>query len=136
VKEVKNASVGAKAASFTPVLKIVNSSVKDFSNVSICIIMMGQDTNNPKIWRVIMKKEVEADLPSSETFTWEGETFNQNFDKIMAKSGFEYDGYIVLLKNNEGEIVKSFASKSFWTSNPESVWKLKPRQDYSKNDFR
>ncbi len=136
VKEVMNASVGAKAASFSPVLKIKNSSIKDFSNVRICIIMMGQDTNNPKIWRVLMKKVIEKDLPSSETITWEGETFNQAFDKIMAKSGYEYDGYVVLLKNNQDEIVNSFASKSFWISNPAFAWDLKQGQTYTKEDFR
>lgn len=135
-KEVRTGSIGANVATFRPELKITNSSITDFPKLKCCVIMMGEDTQKSKNWRVLMREEFPFDLPASETYDWRGKEFTQEFDKIMAKSGFEYDGHIVLIKNSEGEIVKATSSKPVWIKSPEFAWTMKKGEEFARADFK
>jgi hypothetical protein len=82
-----------------------------------------------------MREEIPFDLPASKTHEWTGKPFEQGFDRTLAKSGYDYDGYIVLIKNSEGKIVQKFSTKPRWILDVEKAWNLQQGKDYSKLHF-
>ncbi len=136
VEDVDGGSIGEKLAAFEPVVKIQNGSFNDFKTNRVCLVMMGEDTTRKDNWKVIYRREFDADLLASKTFEWVGEPFEQGFDRTLAKSGYDYEGYIVLIRNAEGKIAISAQSKTLWTKDLERAWNLKEGQEYSKSFFR
>ena len=116
-------------------MKIHNGGIKDFLGNRVCLILMGEDTTIKKKWRAIHKREFDADLLAGKTFEWEGEPFKQGFDRTLAKSGHDYDGYILLIRNSEGKIVVSSQSKPYWAKDLEKAWGLQEGKDYDKDFF-
>ena len=135
VTTVKGGSIGEKLADFKPGVKIQNSSIDNFPGNRVCLIMMGEDTTRPDSWRVICRREFDADLMASKTFEWEGDAFQQGYDRTYAKSGYDYDGYILLIRNSEGKVVFTAQSNPNWGKDPELAWNLEEGSDYDKNHF-
>ncbi|MDX2081992.1 MAG: hypothetical protein SFU53_14500 [Terrimicrobiaceae bacterium] len=136
VSDVKGGSIGEKLAAFEPSVKITNGSFRGFTGNRACVILMGEDATRKDNWRVIFRREFEFDLPASKTHEWIGEPFEQGFDRTMVKSGYDYDGYIVLIRNSDGKIVQSAATKAFWIGDLEKAWSLQEGNDYPKLHFR
>lgn len=136
VQDVKGGSIGEKVAAFQPVVKITNGSFRSFPGNRACVLVMGEDTTRKDNWRVMRRREFEFDLPASKTHEWVGDAFEQGFDRMLFKSGYDYAGYIVLIRNSEGKIVQSGATKPFWIRDLEKAWNLQEGSDYPKLHFR
>jgi len=136
VSDVKDGSIGEKMAEFKPVVKIQNDSAYDFNHNRVCLIMMGQDTTDRNNWKVICRREFDANLPAGKTFEWEGESFQQGFDRTLAMSGFDYDGYIVLVKGSNGKPAIAATSKPIWTKDEQKAWSLEEGKTYKRSYFR
>jgi len=136
VKKVVGGSIGEKHATFQPEVKIINGSFRDFQGNTGVVMLLGEDTTKQDNWRVMLRKEFSFDLPASKTHDWVGEPFEQGFDRTLAKSGYDYDGYVVLIKNSQGEIVQKFSSKPRWIANVVKAWNMEQGKDYSKIYFQ
>lgn len=136
VSDVKGGSIGEKLADFEPVVKIQNASFKDFRGNKVCVLMMGEDATVENNWRVIYRREFDADLIASKTLEWVGDPFKQGFDRTFAKSGYDYDGYIVIIRNSDGRAVISAQTKPLWGKNLEKAWNMAEGSDYSKDHFK
>ena len=136
VTDVENGSIGEKLAEFEPVVTIQNSSFNNFPGNRVILLMLGEDTTIQDNWKVLYRREFDADLVSAKTFRWAGEPFAAGFDRTLAKSGFDYDGYIVVIKNSEGDPVILSASKAFWAKSADKVLAMQEGKEYGKSYFK
>jgi hypothetical protein len=136
VSRVKGGSIGEKIATFTPTLIIHNEGMHDFRDNQVCLLVLGEDTTMDGSWKVILRREFKADLLRAGEFEWKGEPVQQGFDRTLAKSGFDYDGYIVQIRNSAGELVHTICSKAMWAKNPAKLWDMKEGQEYGKTFFQ
>jgi hypothetical protein len=136
VEAVKNGSIGEKVAEFEPEVQITNLSTRDYPGNRVCLIIMGEDATQDNVWKVIYRREFNADFKLSSTFEWKGDKFKQGFDRTLSKSGYDYDGYIVIIKNSKGEPVISGASKSSWNKDMAKAWALTEGQICTRADFK
>jgi NDP-sugar pyrophosphorylase family protein len=123
-------------AHFEPSAKITNNAIHDFPGNKVCVIMMGEDATADNTWRVIFKEEFDMDLPAGETFEWSGTPFKQMFDRTLSMGGYDYDGYIVMIRNSEGKIAVTAATKTYWLADPEKAWQMVKDKDYDRKFFR
>lgn len=136
VTDIKDGSIGEKIAEFVPTVTIQNGSFHDFRGNRVCLILMGEDTTRKDNWKVMYRREFDLNIAPSKTFEWVGDSFQQGFDRTLAKSGFDYEGYIVLIKNAEGKIVLTAQTKPMWTVDLEKSWALEEGKEYAKSYFK
>lgn len=135
VDDVKNQSIGEKMATFEPDLKIKNLTLKEFSGNKAHVFMLGESTTETRTWKVMLKQTVPFDLKPSEEMIWKGAQFKHGFDDTLAKSGYDYDGFIVLVENSAGVIVHSRASKASWLKNLDKVKNIPAEAIVTKKDL-
>lgn len=136
VSNVRDGSIGEKMAEFEPSVKLQNGRLHDFKGNKVCLLLLGEDTTQKDNWKVMYRREFDADLLGGKTFEWVGSPFKQGFDRTLAKSGYDYDGFIILVRNSEGTIVKSASSKPAWLKNPEKAWNLVEKKAYTRDYFK
>ncbi len=136
VTDVENGSIGEKLAAFEPVVTIQNASFNSFPGNRVILLMLGEDTTARDNWKVLYRREFDADLVPSKPFRWSGEPFEAGFDRTLAKSGYDYDGYIVVIKNSEGKPVIVNASKAFWAKSADKVLAMEEGKEYQKSYFK
>jgi hypothetical protein len=136
VTDVENGSIGEKLAAFEPVVTIQNASFNSFPGNRIVLLMLGEDTTARDNWKVLYRREFDADLVPAKPFRWSGEPFEAGFDRTLAKSGYDYDGYIVVIKNSEGKPVIIDASKAFWAKSPDKALAMQEGKEYQKSYFK
>jgi len=135
VSKVHGGSIGEKMARFKPKLRIKSQGLGTFPGNKGCLILMGEDTTKNNVWKIIYRREFDLDLASGKEFRWEGDVVEQGFDRTLAKSGYDYDGYIVVIKNSQGVPVIAKASKPYWIKDLGKAWGLKEGSIAKREDF-
>lgn len=135
VSDVSGGSIGEKLALFEPTVKIQNGAMHDFKGNNVCVILMGQDTTIRDNWKAMYRREFPADLVAGKAFEWTGDSFEQGFDYTLSKSGFDYDGYIVIIRNSEGALAYAAASKAVWIKDLDKAWNLVEGKQYKRSFF-
>lgn len=136
VTDVKNGSIGEKVAEFEPTVKIQNGSMRDFLGNQVCVVLIGESTTQRDNWKVMYRREFPAELLRGKTFEWTGDPFKQGFDKTLSMSGFDYDGYIVIIKNSEGTMAYAASSKPVWVKDLAKAWGLTEGKEYDRDFFK
>lgn len=105
---------------------------KTYSDVSGTLVVVGQGVINSKQYAILSKQKFDLSVKPRDRARWIGKAFECRYDPDYG--GFEYGGYLVVLRNRAGEIVMTKASKSAWEKLPQQVLKAKKMTGYN-SDF-
>ncbi|MGB0416570.1 MAG: hypothetical protein ACPGKS_06960, partial [Coraliomargarita sp.] len=105
---------------------------KTYPDIEGTVVVVGRGVVNDKQYAVLSKQEFGMALKPRAKARWVGKSFECRYDPDYG--GFEYGGYIIVIRNRAGEIVLVKASKSGWEQAPERLLKAKKRTGYN-SDF-
>jgi hypothetical protein len=111
---------------------IIDSDEKDrtFTGVSGVLVMIGQGYLRKSEYVVLKRQEFTLDLPAGEEIRWTGKPFKCSYDPDYG--GYEYGGYVLVLKNRDDEIVFTKSSKTLWGRNAKDIINAKLKQGYDR----
>ncbi len=100
---------------------VVQSEEKDISylNVRGTLVIVGKGAIDDDVYTILDSQDFTMSILSRQKSRWEGQSFECRYDPDYG--GFEYGGYLLVMRNREGEIVQSKASKSSWRDNPQRI---------------
>ena len=109
-----------RVISFEPGVAI-QSEEKDenYLNVSGTLIIVGKGVINDDVYTILDTQNFSIDILTRQKATWKGSSFECRYDPDYG--GFEYGGYLLVLRNRAGEIVQTKASKTSWSDHPERI---------------
>lgn len=112
---------------------IVENEDKDltFRNVKCTLAIVGKGVVEKDVFVILEKQDFELDLIPREEASWSGKPFKCTYDPDYG--GFEYAGYVMVLKNKAGAPTIIKASKSSWERNVTSILKAKKYMGYDRN---
>ncbi len=102
-----------------------------FRNVQGTLVIIGSGVIEKDSYVVLSKQDFVIDLIPREQTRWEGDLFQCRYDPDYG--GFDYAGYLLVLKNKAGHNVVVKASKSAWEKHPEAILKAKQLTGYDRN---
>lgn len=122
-----------RIVSFEPEVVIESQDYKKtYPDIEGTVVVVGRGVVNDKQYAVLSKQEFGMALKPRAKARWVGKSFECRYDPDYG--GFEYGGYIIVIRNRAGEIVLVKASKSGWEQAPERLLKAKKRTGYN-SDF-
>ena len=99
-----------------------------YTGVKGTIVMIGRGVLQQDAYVILSKQDFSLDIPCRETVRWSGMGFECSYDPDYG--GYEYEGYLLVLRDRSGRIVISKASKSGWERAPEALLKAEVRTGY------
>lgn len=107
---------------------------KDYIGVSGTLIIVGKGVINDDVYTILNTQSFTMNILSRQKSRWEGSAFEAKYDPDYG--GFEYGGYLLVLRNRAGEVVQVKASSSTWKDHPERILDAKKfvgfNRDFSK----
>lgn len=103
----------------------IQSEEKDISYIGVrgSLVIVGKGVINDDVYTILDAQDFQINILSRQKSTWKGSGFECRYDPDYG--GFEYGGYLLVLRNREGEIVQTKASKSSWSDHPERILNAK-----------
>lgn len=118
---------------FEPEVALTSSEVyKTYTEIKGTAVVVGREILHDKRYALLDKQDFTLKVPPGEKAKWVGRGFTCRYDPDYG--GFEYGGYLVVLRNRSGKIVMVKASKTAWERAPEALLKAKSRMGYN-SDF-
>ena len=99
-----------------------------YPDVEGTIVVVGQGILKNDQYTILSKQNFSIEVLPKQKSRWDGEAFECRYDPDYG--GFEYGGYLLVLRNRAGDIVKSKASKSHWEKNPKVILGARKFQGY------
>jgi hypothetical protein len=99
-----------------------------YPDVEGTIVVVGQGIIEDDQYTILNKQNFSMKVLPNQKSRWEGESFQCRYDPDYG--GFEYGGYLLVIRNRAGTIVKSKASKSHWEKNPNAILRARKFQGY------
>ena len=119
-----------RVVSFSPGVIVDNEEFRhSFKAVKGSVIIVGSNIMNDDQYVILSRQDFKLDLPKREKSRWEGAPFKCRYDPDYG--GFDYGGYLVVLRNKKGEVVQTKGSRTAWEKNAENLLKAKKRKGYS-----
>ncbi len=124
-----------RVVSFSPAV-IIESQEHEvtYTEVTGTIVVIGRGHLQRDLYAILNRQEFIMDIPYRETSRWQGKDFSCSYDPDYG--GFEYGGYLVVLRDRSGKIVYSKASKTALERAAEAVLKAKKRTGYDSSFSR
>lgn len=117
---------------FEPQVRIKNDEIRySFKGVKGTLVIVGRGYLRDEEHVLLSRQDFSLDLPRKELASWGGTKFECRYDPDYG--GFDYGGYLVVLRNKAGEIVYSKGSRSSWEKNPELLLKAQKMFGYDRN---
>ncbi len=130
-------SVDDETKSFFPEVIIENDELDTFKDNTVRVVVIAEDMSNEGQKLIVSATTVKTDFPDRGKVVLETDPFrlrlyeyDSNYSNFEYKYGYEYEGYIVVIKNSAGEITHSRASKSKYLSNMEVVFECEAGEMY------
>jgi len=107
-------------------------------NNEIILIILGENVYDDEEWKVFAYETGKMDLADGEVFVWKGKKVQIEYDPVSPSAGFEfqYEGYVLLIKNSQGEVVFEKSTKSVWTKDLDRILKVKKDKTYKEDYFK
>ncbi|MEN8792445.1 MAG: hypothetical protein ACN4GF_10785 [Lentimonas sp.] len=111
---------------------VVESDEKDltFRRVKGVLVMVGRGVLQKDSYVILDRQHFTLDILPGEKTRWTGNGFTSRYDPDYG--GFEYAGYVLVLKNKAGHNVIVKASKSAWGENVKGVLQAKKFTGYDR----
>ena len=112
---------------------VADSDEKDltFKNVKGTLVFVGRGVIEDDAHVILSRQEVTLDFIPREQTRWQGKRFQCRYDPDFG--GFEYAGYLLVLRNKSGKVVFVKGSKSSWEQNFNGLLNAKNRHGYDRN---
>ena len=94
-----------------------------FRDVKGTLVIIGKGVIEKDSHVILNKQDFTIDMIPRERTRWEGSKFQCRYDPDFG--GFEYEGYLVILRNKQGQPVIIKASRSVWEQNFNEILKAK-----------
>lgn len=131
-------NIDDKVKAFYPEISIENSELQTFTGNEVRLVILADDLQNKGQILVVSASTIETDLYQRGLESLEGEPFrlrsyeynsshSTNYD---FKYGYEYKGYIVIIKNSRGEITHSRATREHWLRQLKHIYNCKAGELY------
>lgn len=105
---------------------------KTYQKIKGEVIVVGQEVLRKKDFIILDKQSFQfAHIPPDGKVEWEGKPFKFEYDPDYG--GFDYDGYLVVLRNKDGSIGMIKGSSSHWERIVESLFKAPRLTGYDKS---
>lgn len=105
---------------------------KTFQSVKGEVIIIGQEILRKKQYIILDRQSVQFPVISPyKTIEWEGKPFEFKYDPDYG--GFDYEGYLIVLRNKKGEVVITKGSSATWTRTADALVKAKKLTGYDKS---
>ncbi|MGC6455990.1 MAG: hypothetical protein ACON39_02200 [Coraliomargaritaceae bacterium] len=103
----------------------IQSEEKDTSYLGVrgSLVIVGKGVINDDIYTILDAQDFEINILSRQKASWKGTAFECRYDPDYG--GFEYGGYLLVLRNRAGDIVQTKASKTSWSDHPERILNAK-----------
>ncbi|MEM1221285.1 MAG: hypothetical protein AAGH40_00870 [Verrucomicrobiota bacterium] len=122
-----------RIVTFEPEVVIENQDYKrTFRDISGTVVTIGQGILGEKEYVILDKQKFNLTARPREKGRWTGIGFECRYDPDYG--GFEYGGYLIVLRNRAGEIVMTKGSRSVWERDPERILNAKRQVGYD-SDF-
>lgn len=103
---------------------------RTFTEVQGTLIIIGHGYLKKSEHIILSRQSFKMDFPAKETARWDGSQFSCVYDPDYG--GFDYAGYLLVLRNRSGEIIIRKASNTIWEDNAEQVIRAKERMGYNR----
>ena len=117
---------------FKPGIVVDNQEIEQtFQNVEGELVIVGRGVIEKDSYVILNKQTFSVTLNPRERTRWYGDPFKCKYDPDYG--GFEYAGYLVVLKNKAGQIMITKASKSSWERNSRAILEAKSLRGYDRD---
>ncbi len=93
-----------------------NSMSKPTGDLSATFFVIGEDAGERKKYKLLQKEEIDFSLEARGTHTATTPELKLKWDNTDAIFGEKYRGWVMLVKNDTGEVISEAASSSFLDS--------------------
>jgi len=104
---------------------------RTFTDVHGILILVGHGYLKKDEYAILAHQSFRLTLPAREKVRWKGKPFTCSYDPDFG--GFEYAGYMLVLKNRSGEIVFRKASRTVWETHAERLITARLRMGYNRD---
>jgi hypothetical protein len=123
--------------SYFPEVVIKNAELTAFKGNAIRVVVIAEDKGNEGQKLIVSATTLEADFPERDQVVLESDPFrlrlfeyDSNYSSSDYEYGYEYEGYIVVIKNSAGKITQSRASKSKYLSDMDVIFNCEAGEIY------
>ena len=114
---------------FEPAVVITSEEkIVSYPDVEGTFVVVGQGVVRDDQYTILNKQDFSIGVFPRQKSRWEGESFECRYDPDYG--GFEYGGYLLVIRNRAGNIVLTKASKSHWEKHPNAIQNAKKFQGY------
>ncbi len=105
---------------------------KTYQDVKGEVIIVGKEVVSKDRWVVLDKQNFNfGKIEPDQKVSWEGREFEVRYDPDYA--GFDYEGYVIVIRNRAGEIAKVKGSNSHWESIHPALLKARKNEGFNKD---
>lgn len=126
-----------KTRVFFPEVVIENAQLQTYTGNTVRIVVVAEDLKDASQKLIVSATTMKADFPERDKTVLESDPFklrsyeyNSSSSNYDYKRGYEYEGYIVVIKNAKGEITHTRASRSKYLTNMEVILNCKAGEIY------
>ncbi|MGJ3242329.1 MAG: hypothetical protein ACFE0O_05140 [Opitutales bacterium] len=131
-------NIDDREVAYLPRVRITNEEVeRTFTGVKGTLVFVGESVLDGRVYKIIDRQSFTLDLPRRETTEWTGKPFENKYDDDGTNGyafGYKYEGYLLVLKNRQGQTVQLKASRSAWEKRPGPLLRASTRSAYD-GDF-
>lgn len=129
--------VDDETKSFFPEIIVENDDLETYTGNTVRVVIIAEDKRTEGQKLIVSASTLEADFPSRGKTYLEGEPFrlrlfeyDRSYSNQDYEYGYEYEGYVVIVKNSKGYITHQRASKSKYLSNMKVIFECKAGEMY------
>lgn len=118
---------------------VLENEDKDLSykNIRGTLVIIGESVLESREYHVLYKEDFTLDVSTLSSAEWAGSSFKNVYDDYADNGsafGADYEGYLVALRNKEGQVQMIKTSKTKWQAAHERILSANTRRAYS-HDF-
>jgi hypothetical protein len=129
-----------KTEAFFPEIIITNDELEKFKDNEVRVIIVANDLRNPDQKLIVSATTIKTDFLDRTKNFLEGDPFrlrkyeyDSSYSSYEYKYGYEFEGYVVVIKNSKGQVTHTRASKSKYLSNLKTIYKCKAGEIYGED---
>ncbi|MEO0795099.1 MAG: hypothetical protein AAFX93_08055 [Verrucomicrobiota bacterium] len=117
---------------FDPEVVITSDELEiTYPDVKGTLVVIGKGVINKKQFAILSSQDFQLKAEPRSKTRWQGMKFECRYDPDYG--GFEYGGYLIVVRNRAGEIVMAKGSKSSWENFPDRVLNARKLTGYNSN---
>lgn len=108
---------------YKPRLSFLNEEMqKTFTGVNGTLVFIGEHVLDGSVNGALYREDFKVNIPPKKKIEWDGIPFVTKYDPDWG--GFKYEGYLLVVRDQKGEVVQIKASKSAWEQNYKKILKV------------